>query len=226
MTITVTDTATGQQLTVREVSAALAVPEQHVSAPYSRAVGLLDRWVRDSRRAADEFAAWIEGQTAQTASEIRRAADEQLHQHRQVRVEIAERNRREGTFNLPPGFLEIAPVWAEITDVQPISLITAERAATLDAMVRLHRGGWTPPPRPIEDFAPAADENIPGRDDTWVALDPTPEGNYVRVGRGVDWRAEWAELADDLGRPLRALRAWWQAKQAQRDERMGVDGDA
>jgi hypothetical protein len=47
-----------------------------VSAPYSRAVGLLDRWVADERHAVDEFAAWLEGQAAQAHAEMRLLCDE------------------------------------------------------------------------------------------------------------------------------------------------------
>jgi hypothetical protein len=48
----------------------------HVSAPYSRAIGLLERWVAAERRAVDEYAAWIEGQAAQALAEMRLLCDE------------------------------------------------------------------------------------------------------------------------------------------------------
>ncbi|HEU4543306.1 MAG TPA: hypothetical protein VFR23_19405 [Jiangellaceae bacterium] len=210
MTITVHDTATGQQLTVREVSAALALPEQQVSAPYSRAVGILDAWVRDSRRAVDEFAAWIEGQTAQAKAEMRQLCDEL---GLPIVWAVAD--------PVPPVFAAIRARYGPIGGRSPFdtspapdeampgrAVLAPTRNPLAEAYAEREARGWTPDPA---DY------------DTWVALDPTPEGSYVRVGRGVDWRAEWAELVDDLGRPMRALRAWWRAKQAQRDERMGVE---
>jgi hypothetical protein len=51
-------------------------PDDPVSAPYSRAIGLLERWVADERHAVDEFAAWIEGQAAQAHAEMRLLCDE------------------------------------------------------------------------------------------------------------------------------------------------------
>ena len=51
-------------------------PGVHVSAPYSRAVGLLEKWAKAERRAVDEFAAWIEGQGAQAHAEMRHLCDE------------------------------------------------------------------------------------------------------------------------------------------------------
>ena len=47
-----------------------------VSAPYSRAIGILDKWVAAERRAVDEFSAWIEGETARAKAEMRALGDE------------------------------------------------------------------------------------------------------------------------------------------------------
>jgi hypothetical protein len=62
---------TGEMAVVRVID-----PGVHVSAPYSRAVGRLERWVADERHAVDEFAAWIEGQAAQAHAEMRLLCDE------------------------------------------------------------------------------------------------------------------------------------------------------
>jgi hypothetical protein len=62
---------TGTHAVVRVIE-----PDAPVSAPYSRAVGLLERWVAAERHAVDEFAAWIEGQAAQAHAEMRLLCDE------------------------------------------------------------------------------------------------------------------------------------------------------
>jgi hypothetical protein len=62
---------TGEMAIVRVID-----PGVHVSAPYSRAVGLLEKWAKAERRAVDEFAAWIEGQAAQAHAEMRQLCDE------------------------------------------------------------------------------------------------------------------------------------------------------
>jgi hypothetical protein len=62
---------TGEMAIVRVID-----PGVHVSAPYSRAIGLLERWVAAERRAVDEYAAWIEGQAAQAHAEMRLLCDE------------------------------------------------------------------------------------------------------------------------------------------------------
>jgi hypothetical protein len=62
---------TGTHAVVRVIE-----PDAPVSAPYSRAIGLLDRWVVDKRHSDDEFAAWIEGQAAQAHAEMRLLCDE------------------------------------------------------------------------------------------------------------------------------------------------------
>jgi hypothetical protein len=66
---------------IREDTGEIAIvrviePDAPVSAPYSRAVGRLERWVADERHAVDEFAAWIEGQAAQAHAEMRLLCDE------------------------------------------------------------------------------------------------------------------------------------------------------
>jgi hypothetical protein len=62
---------TGTHAVVRVID-----PGVHVSAPYSRAIGLLDKWAKAERHAVDEFAAWIEGQAAQAKAEMRHLCDE------------------------------------------------------------------------------------------------------------------------------------------------------
>jgi hypothetical protein len=62
---------TGEMALVRVIE-----PDAPVSAPYSRAIGLLERWVAAERHAVDEFAAWIEGQAAQAHAEMRLLCDE------------------------------------------------------------------------------------------------------------------------------------------------------
>jgi hypothetical protein len=69
------------ELLIREDTGTHAVvrvidPGVHVSAPYSRACGLLDKWAKAERHAVDEFAAWIEGQAAQAKAEMRLLCDE------------------------------------------------------------------------------------------------------------------------------------------------------
>jgi hypothetical protein len=71
MTGTLERTDTGTFAAVRVID-----PGVHVSAPYSRAIGLLDKWAKAERHAVDEFAAWIEGQAAQAKAEMRLLCDE------------------------------------------------------------------------------------------------------------------------------------------------------
>jgi hypothetical protein len=71
MTGTLERTDTGTHAVVRVIE-----PDAPVSAPYSRAVGRLEKWVADERHAVDEFAAWIEGQAAQAHAEMRLLCDE------------------------------------------------------------------------------------------------------------------------------------------------------
>jgi hypothetical protein len=70
MTGTLERTDTGTHAIVR------VIEPDPVSAPYSRAIGLLDKWVADERHAVDEFAAWLEGQAAQAHAEMRLLCDE------------------------------------------------------------------------------------------------------------------------------------------------------
>jgi hypothetical protein len=189
---------TGTHAVVRVIE-----PDTPVSAPYSRACGLLDKWAKAERRAVDEFAAWIEGQAAQAHAEMRLLCDE----------------------------LGLPVAWAEFSDD---SLHPAEQPAAFNPVPAVIAGlrarygpppgdgipvlaeayqqadGWTPRP---EDFAPAPDENMPGR----YALAPSPEGTYTQPG-AVDtverrsWSAEWAAFrADvkDMWRDLRQSLTWW-----------------
>lgn len=217
---TLTRTDTGSFAPVRVVD-----PEQPVSAPYSRAVGILEGWARDERHAVDEFAAWIEGQAAQAAAEMRALCDE----------------------------LELPVAWAEYDwDFQPASVKPTEPDPNdniglgMGPALRARYGTMGGPPRRVEDFGPAPDENMPGRvalprrNDVfdrpfvpapadygpWVNLaeDDLMPGHAVRVGRssgpapqgprGGFWRRidGWLERAD----------GWLRRKQAERDKRIGA----
>jgi hypothetical protein len=118
MTGTLERTDTGTHALVRVI-------EDPVSAPYSRAVGLLDKWVADERHAVDEFAAWIEGQAAQAHAEMRLLCDE---------------------LGLPFVFAELPVLPTDpATELSQASL---DREYALTNMVALARRGWTPT-RPV-----------------------------------------------------------------------------
>jgi hypothetical protein len=210
---------------IREDTGSFAVvrvidPGVHVSAPYSRAIGLLDRWVAAERRAVDEYSAWIEGQVAQAHAEMRLLCDE---------------------LGLPFVFAELPPSseWPELAAFlagadERVNL-PKRRDDPAEIAVRLRRG-WTPPRRPSDVLAEAYQERadaaeaymradssdeMPGRDaDGWtptrpvIVVDiPAPDlvqtGPQSRFGRWFDEQLQRAEQ-------------WWRGKQAARDERLGV----
>jgi hypothetical protein len=199
MTTTLTRTDTGEMAPVRVID-----PGVHVSAPYSRAVGLLDKWAKAERRAVDEFAAWIEGQAAQAHAEMRALCDE---------------------LGLPVAWAEVPPPskWPELAS----SLVIVSHDPTrvpddLAEVAKRGQPGWTPPRRPHDVMrelyeqrtaavlaGPAPDENMPGR----YRLTPRPQ-----VQAGPRWR--WLRWVDDK---LERAEAWWERKQAERDKRMGVE---
>jgi hypothetical protein len=209
---------TGEMAIVRVID-----PGVHVSAPYSRAVGLLDKWAKAERRAVDEFAAWIEGQTAQAHAEMRLLCDE----------------------------LGLPVAWAEIPD-QPSSVKPAEPVAPFDrgdphdriglgmgAALRARYGtigGPSPfvPRRPSDVLAEMYDAravqtymdadtstDMPGRlprtmlEPTSIDFDddctPRPQPTERR-----SWSAEWAAFRDDvkdMWRDLRRSLAWWRKEE-------------
>jgi hypothetical protein len=161
---------TGEMAIVRVID-----PGVHVSAPYSRAVGLLDKWVADERHAVDEFAAWIEGQAAQAHAEMRLLCDE---------------------LGLPVVFAEL-PVVAEPrrgwTPARRPSDVLAEayreRAGAAEAYMRADgsgdmpgrdaRSGWTPT-RPVI----VVDISAPD------LVQTGPQGRFARWFDGQLYRAE------------------------------------
>jgi len=181
MTGTLERTDTGTHAVVRVIE-----PDAPVSAPYSRAVGLLEKWARAERRAVDEFAAWIEGQAAQAHAEMRMLCDE-------LGLPVAWAEFSDDSVNTAEQDAVFDPVPAVMAAIRarygPIDgeppYRTPEVQATLDELVRNNRPlGWTPRP---EDFAPAPDENMPGRD----ARTPRPQ-----VQAGPRWRRIVAFLTD------------------------------
>ena len=170
---------TGTHATVRVID-----PGMHVSAPYSRAIGLLDKWVTAERRAVDEFAAWIEGQAAQAHAEMRALCDELG-----LPVAWAEIPDQPGSVKRP----ELPPDPA--AELSPEQL---DREYALNNMVRQARRGWTPQ-RPLPALTPTPEGTYtqPG------AVDTTERR---------DWSAEWGAFRDDvkdMARDLRQSLTWW-----------------
>lgn len=182
-------------------------------------------WDAIERAAAAEFAAWLEGQWAQIEAETRAAADEQLHQHRQVRVGIAERLK--DTVNLPPGFEEIAPAWAELPD-------------------EINKSSRHEPPAepdPVQAYFDADDpDEMPGRTVVLTPTDHPLAQAYARTAHHLEQTQGWTPDPADYGphpytgryrgprsRIWRRIDGWlerWDGwlrrKQTERDQRMGV----
>jgi hypothetical protein len=196
---------------IREDTGEIAVvrvidPGVHVSAPYSRAVGLLDKWVTAERRAVDEFAAWVEGQAAQAHAEMRHLCDELGLPVAWAEVpELAEGD----VLVEAPGDASYQDAY-EWQTVQPISVKRAElpadpsnqlaperldREYALNNMVALGRRGWTPQ-RPVITDGMTVEEY-----DALASGKPPPSR----------WSAEWAAFrADvkDMARDLRRSLTW------------------
>jgi hypothetical protein len=189
---------TGEMAVVRVIE-----PDAPVSAPYSRAVGLLEKWAKAERRAVDEFAAWVEGQAAQAHAEMRALCDElglpaawaeapvevlfdKNNPHDRIGLGMGPALRaRYGTIGGPSPFVARRP-----TDV--LGELYEQRTAVL--------------------AGPAPDETMPGREAGRYRLTPrsvVQAGPRSRFGR-------WAD--EQLQRPGR----WWRAKKAATDERMGI----
>jgi hypothetical protein len=134
---------------IREDTGSFAVvrvidPGVHVSAPYSRAIGLLDRWVAAERRAVDEFSAWIEGQAAQAHAEMRLLCDE-------LGLPVAWAEVPEA--HELPGAVALANEAYDLVEAMPdpaaeLSQENLDREYALNNMVRQARRGWTPT-RPV-----------------------------------------------------------------------------
>jgi hypothetical protein len=214
MTTTLTREDTGEMAIVRVID-----PGVHVSAPYSRAVGLLDRWAKAERRAVDEFAAWIEGQYAQIEAEMRALCDElglpvtarmtdtprdappwwptanHLAEHRGVDLLIKHRwdidamRAPDLVAQLNAGLKRIWPPDVQPGSVQWAELPPGDGLPVLAAAYRGERDGWTPT-RPAVLAGPAPDETMPGRE----ALTPRSQ-----VQAGPWWRA----VVDVLGKWVR-----------------------
>lgn len=134
MTLTREDTGT---------HAVVRVLDGHLPAHQDSKPTHMDAWDAIERDAAARIAALAEGQAAQAQAEARNIIDEVLHEHRQVRAEIAERVRREGTVNLPPAFEEIPPVWAELPGTElPRRQYTADDIAALLGVDLLVKARW------------------------------------------------------------------------------------
>jgi hypothetical protein len=155
MTGTLERTDTGTHAIVRVID-----PGVHVSAPYSRAVGLLDKWAKAERHAVDEFAAWIEGQAAQAKAEMRLLCDEEAQQHRQVREQM--KDRIQSWINLPASFLDLPFAWAEL----PVATVPVgfDREDALNRMVRQNRFVAQRPAITVEQYMDAdTGDDMPGR---------------------------------------------------------------
>jgi hypothetical protein len=200
MTTTLIREDTGTHAVVRVID-----PGVHVSAPYSRAVGLLERWAADERHAVDEFAAWIEGQAAQAKAEMRLLCDE-------LGAPFAWAEFSDDSVN-PAELPEPELVRYLNSRLKAIGALPAGPAPppgdglpALAAAYRGERDGWTPRP---EDFAPQSDETMPGR----YALMPRPVEQAGPQGRFTRW----------LDEQLQHGERWWRGKQAARDRRLGVE---
>jgi hypothetical protein len=199
-----------------------------VSAPYSRAVGLLERWVADERHAVDEFAAWIEGQAAQAHAEMRRLCDELGLPFVFAELPVVVEPRRGWTPTRRPSDV-LAEAYQERADAAEAYM----RADTSDDMpgrdarcrvvikglldgllVCVEPSGHALPHR-TEDSA----EFWP-RESGWTPTRPLivvdiPAPDLVQTGP----QGRFARWFD--GQLQRAER-WWRGKQAARDKRMGV----
>jgi hypothetical protein len=167
MTGTLERTDTGTFAAVRPI-------ENPVSAPYSRACGLLERWVADERHAVDEFAAWIEGQVAQAHAEMRLLCDE----------------------------LGLPVAWAEIPE-QPVSVKPAEpkpgwtprRRRSSDVLAQMYEE------KAVQAYMDAdTSSDMPGRD----ARTPRPEPAMRRdwSAEWAAFRDDVKDMARDLRQSL------------------------
>jgi hypothetical protein len=179
MTTTLTREDTGEMAIVRVID-----PGVHVSAPYSRAVGLLDKWAKAERRAVDEFSAWIEGQAAQAHAEMRLLCDEEAQQHRQVREQM--KDRIQSWINLPASFLDLPFAWAELPVVAEPRRGWIPRRPS-DVMAEMYEQRFNP----VQQYMDAdTGDDMPGRD----------AGKPVQVQTGPRWRrivdaiADWSRL--------------------------------
>jgi hypothetical protein len=181
---------TGTHAVVRVIE-----PDAPVSAPYSRAVGLLDKWVAAERHAVDEFAAWIEGQAAQAKAEMRLLCDELGLPFVFAELPVVAEPRRGWTPARRP-----SDVLAEAYQERAGAAEAYMRADTSDDMPGRDGGGWTP-------TRPVIVVDIPVPD----LVQTGPQGRFGRWFdenlRDLDWK----------------LRQWWRRKQAERDKRMGQE---
>jgi hypothetical protein len=223
---------TGTHAVVRVIE-----PDAPVSAPYSRAIGLLERWVAAERHAVDEFAAWIEGQAAQAHAEMRLLCDELGLPFVFAELPVVVEPRRGWTPARRPSDV-LAEAYRERADAAEAYM----RADTSDDMPG-RDDGWTPKPRcgvVMEGLLPElllVCIEPPGhalphrtedgaefwpRDSGWTPTRPVivvdiPVPDLVQTGP----QGRFARWFDDHLRDLDwKLRQWWRGKQAERDRRM------
>ena len=176
---------TGEMAIVRVID-----PGVHVSAPYSRAVGLLEKWAKAERRAVDEFAAWVEGQAAQAHAEMRLLCDELGLPVAWAEVPDEPPTKQAPSFEVPPNTpTNVVVGWTPRRPSDVLTELYEERAA-LPVLA-----------------GPAPDETMPGR----YRLAPRSEvqaGPRSRPGRWVDeqmqrpgrwWRARKAATDKRMG---------------------------
>jgi hypothetical protein len=145
-----------------------------VSAPYSRAVGLLDKLVAAERRAVDEFAAWIEGQAAQAHAEMRLLCDELGLPFVFAELPVVVEPRRGWTPTRRP-----SDVLAEAYRERAGAAEAYMRADGSDDMPGRDAGGWTP-------TRPVIVVDIPVPD----LVQTGPQGRFARWLDGQLQRAE------------------------------------
>jgi hypothetical protein len=149
-------------------------PDTPVSAPYSRAVGLLDKWVKAERHAVDEFSAWIEGQAAQAHAEMRLLCDELGLPFVFAELPVVVEPRRGWTPARRP-----SDVLAEAYRERAGAAEAYMRADTSDEMPGRDAGGWTP-------TRPVIVVDIPAPD----LVQTGPQGRFARWFDGQLQRAE------------------------------------
>jgi hypothetical protein len=169
--------------------AVVRVIENPVSAPYSRAVGLLDKWVKAERHAVDEFAAWIEGQAAQAHAEMRLLCDELGLPFVFAELPVVVEPRRGWTPARRPSDV-LAEAYQERADAAEAYM----RADTSDDMPGWDAGGWTP-------TRPVIVVDIPAPDLVQIG----PQGRFARwldaqLQRAEQWwRRKQAERDKRMG---------------------------
>jgi hypothetical protein len=170
---------TGTHAVVRVID-----PGVHVSAPYSRAIGLLDRWAAAERRAVDEYAAWIEGQAAQALAEMRALCDELGLPFVFAELPVVVEPRRGWIPARRPSDV-MAEAYQERADAAEAYM----RADSNDDLPGRDAGGWTP-------TRPVIVVDIPAPD----LVQTGPQGRFAR------WLDEQLQHAERWWRGKQAAR--------------------